>query len=334
MGRCQVFDNAKPAGFGTDTLPGSRVYYTPLPAPMRTRGVLALEPEMTRLLLIPEQKRLLETFAALIAIAIERVHYVEVAQGALVRIESERLRNSILSALSHDLRTPLTSLLGLAESLDITRPPLSNEQREMATAIREEAVRMNALVNNLRDMARLQAGEVKLNLQWLPIEEVVGSAVAALRLPLEGREVDIDLPAALPLVNIDAVLFERVLVNLLENAAKYTPKGSHISIDASAQGEAFRIVVADDGPGLTPGSEETIFEKFTRGVAESTTPGAGLGLAISRAIVEAHRGRMWAERNATTGGARFVIALPRGTPPPPPESSDDAAEPATHARTP
>jgi two-component system sensor histidine kinase KdpD len=329
-----VFDNGKHAGFGTDTLPGSPVYYTPLPAPMRTRGVLALEPEMTRLLLIPEQKRLLETFAALIAIAIERVHYVEVAQGALVRIESERLRNSILSALSHDLRTPLTSLLGLAESLDITRPPLSGEQREMATAIREEAVRMNALVNNLLDMARLQAGEVKLNLQWLPIEEVVGSAVAALRLPLEGRDVAINLPAALPLVNIDAVLFERVLVNLLENAAKYTPKGSHITIEASTQGEEFRIVVADDGPGLAPGSEETIFEKFTRGAVETTTPGVGLGLAISRAIVEAHRGRMWAERNPTTGGARFVIALPRGTPPPPPEPADDVAEPATHARTP
>jgi two-component system sensor histidine kinase KdpD len=329
-----VFDNGKPAGFGTDTLPGSHVHYTPLPAPMRTRGVLALEPEMTRLLLIPEQKRLLETFAALIAIAIERVHYVEVAQGALVRIESERLRNSILSALSHDLRTPLTSLLGLAESLAITPPPLTGEQREMATAIREEAVRMNALVNNLLDMARLQAGEVKLNLQWLPIEEVVGSAVAALRLPLEAREVDINLPPTLPLVNIDAVLFERVLVNLLENAAKYTPPGSRISIEASTRGEEFRIVVADDGPGLVPGSEETIFEKFTRGAVESTTPGVGLGLAISRAIVEAHRGRMWAEHDATAGGARFVIVLPRGTPPAPPEPAEDLAEPAVPARTP
>ncbi|MEO8005993.1 MAG: two-component system sensor histidine kinase KdpD [Betaproteobacteria bacterium] len=328
-----VFDNGKPAGFGTDTLPGSRVYYTPLPAPMRTRGVLALEPEMTRLLLIPEQKRLLETFAALIAIAIERVHYVEVAQGALVRIESERLRNSILSVLSHDLRTPLTSLLGLAESLAITRPALSGEQREMATAIREEAVRMNALVNNLLDMARLQAGEVKLNLQWQPIEEVVGSAVAALRLPLAGHEVHINLPAGLPLVDIDAVLFERVLVNLLENAAKYTPQGSHITIEASTAGEEFRIVVADNGPGLAPGSEESIFEKFTRGTTESTTPGVGLGLAISRAIVEAHRGRMWAERNAPAG-ARFVIALPRGTPPPPPEPDDDVSTRAESVRTP
>ncbi|MEO8159737.1 MAG: DUF4118 domain-containing protein, partial [Betaproteobacteria bacterium] len=174
-----VYDNGKPAGFATDTLPGSRIHYAPLPAPMRTRGVLALEPAMARLLLIPEQRRLLETFAALIAIALERVHYVMVAQDALVKIESERLRNSILSALSHDLRTPLTALLGLAESLALTRPGLSGNQQEIAGAIRDEAVRMNALVNNLLDMARLQAGEVRLNRQWQPLEEVVGSAVKA-----------------------------------------------------------------------------------------------------------------------------------------------------------
>ncbi len=156
-----VYDNGKSAGFGTDTLPGSRIHYAPLPAPMRTRGVLAVEPEMARLLLIPEQRRLLETFAALIAIALERVHYVDVAQGALVRIESERLRNSILSALSHDLRTPLTAMLGLAESLSLTQPALSGQQLETANAMRDESMRMNALVNNLLDMARLQAGEVR-----------------------------------------------------------------------------------------------------------------------------------------------------------------------------
>ncbi|HEX4986555.1 MAG TPA: two-component system sensor histidine kinase KdpD [Burkholderiales bacterium] len=319
-----VFDNGKPAGFATDTLPGSRVHYTPLPAPMRTRGVLVLEPEISRLLLIPEQRRLLETFAALIAIALERVHYVEVAQGALVRIESERLRNSILSAMSHDLRTPLTSLLGLAESLAITRPPLSAAQLEMAGAIRDEAVRMNALVNNLLDMARLQAGEVRLNRQWQPLEEAVGAAVAAMRQPLAKHTVRIDLPADLPLAEVDAVLFERVLCNLLENAAKYTPAGSEVVIEASTQGDEFRVAVADNGPGLAPGMEEAIFEKFTRGEVESTTPGVGLGLAISRAIVEAHGGRIWVERGRD-GGARFVIALPRGTPPALPAEAGRAA---------
>ena len=324
-----VYDNGKPAGFGTDTLPGSRIHYAPLPAPMRTRGVLAVEPEMARLLLIPEQRRLLETFAALIAIALERVHYVDVAQGALVRIESERLRNSILSALSHDLRTPLTVLLGLAESLALTGPALSGQQQEVATAIRDEAIRMNALVNNLLDMARLQSGEVRLNRQWQPLEEVVGSAVAALGQFLAAHKLTIDLAADLPLVEIDAVLFERVLCNLLENAAKYTPKGSEIRIEAAVRGDEFRIVVADNGPGFAPGSEEAIFEKFARGERESATPGVGLGLAISRAIVEAHRGKIRAERGAD-GGARFIISLPLGSPPEMPGTGEEVAANRLH----
>ena len=328
-----VFDNGKPAGFGTDTLPGSRVYYAPLPAPMRTRGVLAVQPEMARLLLIPEQRRLLETFAALIAIALERVHYVDVAQGALIRIESERLRNSILSALSHDLRTPLTALLGLAESLALTRPVLSGPQLEIAMAMRDEAMRMNALVNNLLDMARLQAGEVRLNRQWQPLEEVVGSAVAALGQLLAGHALRIELPADLPLVEIDAVLFERVLCNLLENAAKYTPKGSQIRIEAAVSGDECRIVVADDGPGFAPGSEEAIFEKFARGERESATPGVGLGLAISRAIVEAHRGKIRAERG-NDDGARFIVSLPLGTPPEMPAPGEELAQQAAAAHAP
>src|SRR5258706_9688218 len=203
-----VYDNGKPAGFGTDTLPGSRIHYAPLPAPMRTRGVLAVEPEMARLLLIPEQRRLLETFAALIAIALERVHYVDVAQGALVRIESERLRNSILSALSHDLRTPLTAMLGLAESLSLTQPALSGQQLETANAMRDESMRMNALVNNLLDMARLQAGEVRPNPPKQPLGEVGGSALAALRQMPGSRTPRIELPAHLPLVGIEAVLLQ------------------------------------------------------------------------------------------------------------------------------
>jgi two-component system sensor histidine kinase KdpD len=309
-----VFDNGKPAGFGTDTLPGTRVHYAPLPSPMRTRGVLALQPEMARLLLIPEQRRLLETFAALIAIALERVHYVEVAQDALVKMESERLRNSILSALSHDLRTPLTALLGLAESLALTKPGLNGTQLELATAIREEAARMSTLVNNLLDMARLESGEVRLNRQWQPLEEVVGSAVKSREHLLSSHGLRIDLPKDLPLVEFDAVLIERVLCNLLENAAKYTPAHSEVRIEAAVRNSELQVSVADNGPGLAPRSEETVFEKFTRGEHESATPGVGLGLAISRAIVEAHRGRIWA-RNDPEGGARFTFALPLGIPP-------------------
>jgi two-component system sensor histidine kinase KdpD len=160
-----AFDKGQPAGFGTDTLPGSEVLYIPLRAPTLARGVLAVKARNRRLLRIPEQRQLLDTFAALIAIALERVHYVEVAQDALVRMESERLRNSLLAALSHDLRTPLTVLVGLAESLTLTKPALSPAQLESAAAIQDEARRMSTLVSNLLDMARIESGEVKLNLQ-------------------------------------------------------------------------------------------------------------------------------------------------------------------------
>lgn len=309
-----AFDHGEPAGKGTDTLPGSPILYVPLQAPMRIRGVLAVEPGSTRWLLIPEQRRQLDTFATLIAIAIERVHYVDIAQSTTVQIESERLRNSLLSALSHDLRTPLTALMGLAEYLTIIKPELSGEQREVAISIRDEAQRMTALVNNLLDMGRLQAGEVKLNWQWQPLEEIVGTTLALANPLLSQHRVVVDLPADLPLLEFDAVLMERVLFNILENARKYTPPGSEIRLSATVRNEAMEIAVDDNGPGLPVGMEEEIFKKFTRGEKESATPGVGLGLAICRAIVEAHRGKIRAEKSPL-GGARFVISLPLGVPP-------------------
>jgi two-component system sensor histidine kinase KdpD len=313
-----AFDRAESAGLGTGTLPASPVFYLPLVAPMRTRGVLAIEPEQRRWILIPEQRQQLDTFAALAAIALERVHYIEVAQNALVNMESERLRNSLLAALSHDLRTPLTSLVGLSESLAGARPALAPAQLEVAAALHDEALRMSALVSNLLDMARIQSGEVKFNLQWQPLEEVIGSALRASGAALRRHAVRTRLPHELPLLRYDAVLIERVLSNLLENAAKYTPPGSHIEIGAALHGAWINITVYDDGPGLPPGREEAIFEKFTRGERESAKPGVGLGLAICRAIVEAHGGRI-AAAPSPLGGAAFIITLPLGTPPAMPE---------------
>jgi two-component system sensor histidine kinase KdpD len=310
-----AFDKGQPAGFGTDTLPGSEILYVPLRAPTHARGVLAVKARNRRLLRIPEQRQLLDTFAALIAIALERVHYVEVAQDALVRMESERLRNSLLAALSHDLRTPLTVLVGLAESLALTKPPLSPQQLESAEAIQEEARRMSTLVSNLLDMARIESGEVKLNLQWQPLEEVVGSAMSSTREMLKHHLVEVHLPRNLPLVRIDALLIERVLVNLLENASKYTPPGSRITMSAEVVGDQLSVSVSDNGPGLGAGREEAIFQKFTRGERESATPGVGLGLAICRAIVESHQGRIVAAQRPG-GGARFTFTLPLGHPPP------------------
>src|SRR5579863_1668342 len=310
-----AFDKGQPAGFGTDTLPGSEVLYVPLRAPTQARGVLAVKARNRRLLHIPEQRQLLDTFAALIAIALERVHYVAVAQDALVRMESERLRNSLLAALSHDLRTPLTVLVGLAESLTLTKPPLSPPQLETAGAIQDEARRMSTLVSNLLDMARIESGEVKLNLQWQPLEEVVGSALNATQGMLKQHLVDVHVPRDLPLVRIDALLIERVLVNLLENASKYTPPGSKIAMTAEIVGDRLSVSVSDNGPGLGAGREEAIFQKFTRGERESATPGVGLGLAICRAIVESHQGKIVASHRPG-GGARFTFTLPLGHPPP------------------
>jgi two-component system sensor histidine kinase KdpD len=309
-----AFDHGASAGMGTDTLPGSPVFYMPLVAPMRTRGVLAIEATTPRWLLAPEQRQQLDTFAALAAIALERVHYIEVAQDALVRIESERLRNSLLAALSHDLRTPLTSLMAQAESLARSAPPLAPAQRTMVDALREEMVRMSMLVTNLLDMARIESGDVKLRLQWQPVEEVIGSALAASRAALAGHTVETHVPADLPLVQYDAVLIERVLSNLLENAGKYTPPGSTVAISAERRGVWLDIAVTDDGPGLPSGQEEAVFEKFTRGERESAKPGVGLGLAICRAIVNAHGGTIHAA-NRPEGGTAFVFTLPLGTPP-------------------
>jgi two-component system sensor histidine kinase KdpD len=307
-----AFDHGEAAGLGTDTLVGSPVFYMPLKAPMRTRGVLAIEPPQGDWLQMPEQRRLMDTFSTLVAIAIERVHYVEVAQDAVVKMESERLRNSVLSVLSHDLRTPLTALVGLSDTLALQ--PLTESQMEMASAIRDEATRMGALVNNLLDMARLQSGEVKLNRQWQAVEEVVGSAIKASSAALTGRKVSADLPDDLPLVEFDAVLIERVLCNLLENAGKYTPAGTPVTIRGTLAERFLEVSVCDEGPGLPRGHEESLFDKFTRGQAESRVPGIGLGLAICRAIVEAHGGRIRAE-NVDPHGACFTFSLPLGTPP-------------------
>ena len=319
-----AFDHRQPAGLGTDTIAGSDWLYLPLNAPMRTRGVLALRPDDPRFLLVPEQRRQLETFAALTAIALERVHYVDVAQSATVQMESERLRNSLLAALSHDLRTPLAGLVGLAETLAMTGSVLSSAQKEIAEGIRTSAMRMSAQVNNLLDMARIESGDVRLRREWNSIEEIVGSALRLTRPLLLPRHVLTDVPANLPLVECDAVLIERVLVNLLENAAKYTPTTARVLVAARVDGQEMCVAVEDDGPGIRPGKETEIFEKFTRGQRESAISGVGLGLAICKAIVEAHGGSIFVAPGRTSG-ARFTFTLPIGEPPPVLAEHEDAA---------
>ncbi len=309
-----ALDHGESAGCGTDTLPASQYLYVPLKATMRVRGVMAIAPRQEGGLLNPEQQRLLDTFAALIGIALERVHYIAVAQEALVSMESERLRNGLLSSISHDLRTPLTALVGLIDAMMLIEPKLPQPHQEFAGAIREQAMRTSSQVNNLLDMARLQAGKVTLKREWQPLEDAVGAALQARAGVLGGHSVHIDLPGDLPLLELDAVLMERVFSNLLENAAKYTPPGSVIEISAHVTGGEVEVTVCDNGPGLPPGREQAMFEKFTRGQEESNIVGVGLGLAIVRTIVAAHGGRVWAY-NRKHDGACFAFTLPIGQPP-------------------
>lgn len=286
----------------------------PLRSPMQTRGVLEMVVgDALGAAFADDQRSLLEAVASLAAIAIERIHYVEVAQNVTVQMESERLRSALLSAVSHDLRTPLTVLVGLADSLALARPPLPPGQFEAANALRDQALRMAGLVDNLLDMARLQVGRPKLRKEWQPLEEVVGASLLATASVLRTREVKVDLDPDLPLLEFDAVLLERVFCNLLENAAKYAPHGE-IGIAAGRRGDVVEIEVTDRGPGVPVGNEEAIFDLFERGAQEGRANGVGLGLAICRAIIEVHGGRIRAE-NRTDGGARFVFLLPVGRPP-------------------
>ncbi|CPM34873.1 Two component sensor protein [Bordetella pertussis] len=269
-----AFDHGQACGAGTDTLSNSPVLYLPLRAPMRVRGVLALHHAGPPLYSAAPARRQLDAYATLIAIAIERLHYVEVAQQALLSIESERLRNALLAAVSHDLRTPLTSLLGMAETLQRSPAAMTPAALETVAAMQDQARRMHALVVNLLDMARLQSHDAPLRRQWQSVEELVGSALAAMNAALQDRPVTVAPLSALPLVKCDGILIERVLCNLLENAAKYTPPGSAIHIDALADAHTLQVRVADDGAGVAQADRQRIFEKFARGQRESAPPPA------------------------------------------------------------
>ncbi|MBO1110330.1 sensor histidine kinase [Bordetella petrii] len=311
-----VYDHGQPAGAGTATLSTSPLLYLPLKASMRTRGVLAVENTGNAPFGMPDARRQIDTYATLVAIALERLHYVEVAQQALVSMESEKLRHSLLAAVSHDLRTPLTGLLGMAETLARHPAGLPPEARATVAAMRAQAQRMHALVVNLLDMARLQSHAAPLRMEWQSIEELAGAALASMREALAGHHVSVAPLSALPLVECDGVLVERVLCNLLENAAKYAAPGGSIRLEAHPRDGQLHVSVTDDGPGVAAGDERRIFEKFTRGARESATPGVGLGLAVCEAIVQAHRGRIWVEpAPGQPHGARFVFTLPLGVAP-------------------
>lgn len=314
MGVAQwTLDHGRPAGIGTDTLPGAKALCTPLRVSSVTYGVLALIPERAGSL-SADQRTFLDAFAHQAAFALERAELAEKARKEALRAKAEELRSSLLSAVSHDLRTPLAVITGAATALR-DDPALPAPAREdMLATIVEEAERLERLVANLLDMTRLDSGAVNLKREWVLLEELVGTALDRLRKKLADRPIAVDVPADLPMVSADPVLFGQLLINLLENAVKHTPAGTPIDIRAEVSGDALIVDVADRGPGLVPGDEERVFERFYRGPSTGAG-GVGLGLPICRAIAQAHGGTLHA-RNREGGGSLFRLSIPLGASPP------------------
>lgn len=308
-----AFDRGEAISSDADSPSRTPSLYLPLKAPMAMRGVMAITPAGELAAMTDSRRELFLTMASLGAIAIERLHYVEIAQEARIQMDAEKLKASLLSALSHDLRTPLTALVGQADALAQT-PRLPEAAQENALAIRDQSQAMSRLVTNLLDMARLQAGKVTLRREWQLFEDVIGASLQQQKDLLGTRKVSVELDRDLPLVEFDAVLIERVLCNLIENAVKYSEEDSAIRIYAFIQEHEACIAVCDCGQGFPAGQTERLFELFERGEAESTKPGIGLGLGICKAIMEAHGGRIDAA-NLRSGGACVTLRLPLGNPP-------------------
>jgi len=311
-----VWESERPAGFGTTAFPSLLETYLPLRASRGRVAVLSVRGDGGGAPSGPESSEYLAAFANQIASAIERTELASEAQVAQLRMETEQMRSSLLSSVSHDLRTPLAVVTGAASSL-LEDQIDSGTRRELTETILQEAQRLNRLVRNLLDMTRIEAGAVRINREWQPLEEVTGAALTRVEEALAGRPVLTEVGSDLPLVPLDAVLVQQLFVNLLENAIKYTPSESPIEIRARTELGGVEVVVADHGPGIPVGEEERVFDKFYRasGVGGS---GVGLGLAICKGIAMAHSGRIFA-LNRAGGGAEFHLFLPVEGEPPVPE---------------
>ena len=310
-----VLAHARPAGRGTETLPAAGVLCLPLAASDRVLGVLAVDLEPRAEDLTAGQWQLLETYAAQAALALERAMLAEEAARARIAAEAERARSSLLSLVSHDLRTPLASITGAASVLLQEHEGLTTSQRVLVETVRGESERLCRLVSDLLDLTRLESGVGRVRKEWVPFEEILGSALERADPVLAGRRVETELPDDVLLVPADALLLEHVLVNLIENAAKFGSAEAPIEVRAMPAGPAVVVEVGDRGPGIAAGEQERIFEPFYRSADGRGTTGSGLGLAVCQAIVRAHGGTIRAE-NRVGGGAVFRIQLPlEGAPP-------------------
>ena len=309
-----AMEHREPSGRGTGILPGSRALLLPLVGTEHPVGVLALFGTDPNVSIDSDRRSLLATLAAQISLALERARLAEERAEARIRAEHEHLRSTLLSSVSHDLRTPLATITGATTTLLDPGPEASPEdQRMLLTTIHQESCRLQRLVNNLLDLTRLESGQVRVTKEWIPVEEVVGSALSRMEEQLGGRPLTVQLPEVW--IPLDPVLFEQVLLNLLDNAVKFSPAEAPIEIRCWVTDTRAILIVADRGLGIPPAEEERVFDKLFRGTKTAMTPGAGLGLAICRGIIQAHGGTIRAAARPE-GGTEFIIELPlEGHPP-------------------
>ena len=311
-----AWENNRPAGRDADTLPGAKWLFLPMRTGRGAIGMLGITREGSAVLLSPEQRRLLDALADQGALAIERVILVEDIDRVRRTAETDRLRSALLTSISHDLKTPLAGVLGAAGALrDLSGSLDDASRRELLTTIVDESERLNRFIANLLDMTRLEAGAVVAKATPHDLSEIVGSALARAGKILSQHRVDVGLPVDLPMVAVDAVLFEQALFNLLDNAAKYAPQSTTISVRAWHDQQGVHLQVIDEGEGIPAGELERIFDKFYRvKKGDQVRAGTGLGLAISRGFVEALNGTLQAANRSDRSGAVFTVTLPAVTP--------------------
>jgi two-component system sensor histidine kinase KdpD len=307
-----AWDKREPAGWSSQTLPSATWLFLPMKSADRVNGLLGVQ-FGTRQYITAEERRLLDSLVDQVGLAIERTKLAADMEQSRLLAETESLRAALLSSVSHDLRTPLVSIIGAATSLVDAGETLGKTGRQaMAETIRDEGERLNRYVQNLLDMTRLGYGALKIARQPVDLREVVGRALRRLERDLAGHRVVRDLPAALPDVSGDAVLLEQVVTNILENAAKYAPAGSQVTLSADATGGVVTLAVADEGPGIPESDRAHVFDMFFRVRAGDGQPGGtGLGLAIAKGIVDAHGGSIRADVARADGtGTRIILSLP------------------------
>ena len=305
-----AFEHSQQAGRGTDTLPDASMHYQPLKTTRGVIGILGIKPIGMSTYLSPDQRRILDAFANQVALAIEGAQLVEQARQTELLEATEKLQTALLNSISHDLRTPLVSITGALSSLEEASPALDEEvSRSLIETAREEAERLNRLVGNLLDITRLEAGPMKLHRESCDVQELIGSALEQIGTPLKNRQVNVEISPKIPLVPLDFVLFSRVLVNVIDNALKYSLPEKPIDIRARVSKQDLEISIADRGEGIPVDDIERIFDKFYRIQRPDNVSGTGLGLSICKGIVEAHDGCIRAE-NRRGGGAIFTIRVP------------------------